>query len=167
MSLIAERTQVKAPTNYPQWLECLEAMKSGPVSGNDAFEAAATGSFAGTEVTLAALQKQLVETVNTLLDKSAKRFLRRINEAICFNDLSQMDVLFRHLKRDVHQTLFFEGLSFLPEPFRAELAQSVREQMQKFWDDTVKFLRDQTLENPNSQLEDVLFLIKRIHLFEV
>lgn len=166
MSILAERTELKAPTTYQEWLDCFEIMKHNPVSGNGVFEAVASGSFTGTEVTKGAMQKQIVETVNAILDKSAKRFIKELNESISFNDLSQLDVLFRRLKRDIEKSLFFENLFFLPKTFRKELSESVKTQMQKFWDDTVKFLYDQSMEFSNSELEDVLFLINRIHLFK-
>ena len=63
MSIVAERTELKAPTTYQEWLDCFEIMKHNPVSGNGVFEAVASGSFTGTEVTKGAMQKQIVETV--------------------------------------------------------------------------------------------------------
>ena len=166
MSIVEERTEIKAPTTYQEWLDCFEIMKQNPVRGNGVFEAVASGSFIGTEVTNGAMQKQVIETVNAVLDKSVKRFIKELNESIAFNDLLQIDILFRRLKQDIERSLFFENLFFLPKTFRKELSLSVKTQMQKFWDDTVRFLYDQSLEFSNSELEDVLFLIKRIHLFK-
>ena len=165
MSTATEQTELKAPITYQEWLDCFEAMKHSPVRDHAVFEAVAAGSFAGTEATNVAMQKQVVETVNAILDKSAKRFIKGLNESISFNDLSQIDILFRRLKHDVEKSLFFENLFFLSETFRMELSESVKTQMKKFWDDTVKFLYEQSMEFCNSELEDVLFLINRIHLF--
>ena len=165
MSLVAERTEIKAPNTYQEWLDCFELMKSNSADGNGVFDAVVSGSFAGTETTKSALQKQIVETVNAILDKSAKRFIKELNESIAFNDLTQIDLLFRRLKKDVHKSLFFENLFSLPKKFREELSDSVKTQMKNFWNDTVKFLHEQSLEFSNSELEDVLFLINRIHLF--
>lgn len=165
MSLVAERTEIKAPNTYQEWLDCFELMKSNSADGNGVFDAVVSGSFTGTETTKSALQKQIVETVNAILDKSAKRFIKELNESIAFNDLTQIDLLFRRLKKDVHKSLFFENLFFLPKKFREELSDSVKTQMKNFWSDTVKFLYEQSLEFSNSELEDVLFLINRIHLF--
>ncbi|MBQ4557107.1 MAG: hypothetical protein IJA60_05625 [Clostridia bacterium] len=165
MSILAERTDVKSPTTYQEWLDCFLMMKGNRTSRDKAFAAASTGTFCGSEATAVALQKQLVETVNAVLDRSAKRFIRDVNECISFNELLQINVLFRRFKNDVNNTLFFENLFFLPQNFRTELSESVKTQMTRFWNDTVGFLHDQSLEFLNSDLEDVLFLIKRIHLF--
>lgn len=165
MNIAAEHAGLKAPTTYQEWLECFEIMIHNSAGNNGVFEAVAKGCFVGSEVTNSAMQKQVVETVNAILDKSAKRFIKGLNECILFNDLSQIDTLFRHLKHDVEKSLFFERLLFLPKSFREGLSKSVKAQMQKLWDDTVSFLRNQSLEFANSELEDMLLLIKRIHLF--
>ena len=164
MKIAAEQPGCKAPATYQEWLSCLEQMKGR--NGREAFAAAAHGSFAGSELTLGALQKQIVETVNALLDQSVKRFLRRLNESIAFNELAQTELLFKRLRKSVHEILFFEELAFLPEAFRASLSEAVKTQMGAFWNKTVRFLEEQSLEFSNSQLEDALFLIRRIRLFE-
>ena len=165
MSIAAERTIVQAPTTYQEWLSCFEIMKNSSAAGNEVFDIVCRGSFAGSDLTRNALQKQIAETVNDVLDKSVKRFIRSLNENIAFNDFSQTELLFKRLKKDISKSLFFTRLSFLPEEFRRELEESVKNQMSGFWKDTVKFLYEQSLEFSNSDLEDVIFLIKRIKLF--
>ena len=166
MSMLAERTELKSPTTYKEWLDCFEIMKHNPACGNGVFEAVTSGCFTGTEVTIGAMQNQIVETVNVILDKSTNQFIKELNESILFCDLSEVDILFRQLKRDIEKSLFFEKMFFLPNTFRNELSEIVKVQMQEFWDDTMDFLYKQSLEVSNSELEDMLFLIKRIHLFK-
>lgn len=156
---------MKAPATYQEWLICFDMMKDGSASDNAVFESAKKGSFAGTEITSATLRRQLVETVNAVLDKSAKRFIKDLNDSITFNDFLQTELLFHRLKKAIHSTLFFAELSFLPPEFRSELEQSVKKQMSAFWNDIVNFLQEQSREFSNSELEDVIFLVKRIKLF--
>ena len=113
----------------------------------------------------AALERQMVDTINAVLNKSVKRFMRNLNECITFNELAQIDVLFKRLKKDTNKTLFFLNLSFLSSEFKAELYASITVQMTDFWNDTVGFLRQQAMDHSNSDLEDALFLISRIRLF--
>ena len=141
-------------------------MKNDPAADSEIFDIVGEGSFAGSDLTRNALQKQIVETVNAVLDRSVKRFIRNLNENIAFNEFLQTELLFKRLKKDVHRSLFFTRLSFLPKEFRAELETSVRDQMCRFWDDTIRFLYDQSLEFSNPELEDTLFLVKRIRLFQ-
>jgi len=163
---LLERTSVKAPTTYQEWLDCLVVLKGINVYSTGVYDALVAGSFTGTELTKAALQSQIVDSINAMLDNSAKRFIRNMNDSITFNELSQVELLFNRLKKDVKVALFFETLDFLPKEFRNELSSSVRKQMSDFWNDTVRFLYEQSLEYSNSDLEDALFLIKRIKLFE-
>lgn len=165
MSNTVEQTSLAAPTTYQEWLECFELMKSGSIVGNEVFDAVRGGIFVGSDLTKDALQRQIVETVNALLDKSVKRFIRNLNDSIAFNELPDTVLLFKRLKKEVNISLFFTELSFLPEGFRHDLEKSVKDQMNGFWNDTVAFLQDQSLEFSNSDLEDILFLVKRIRLF--
>ena len=165
MSITVEHTAIKAPSTYQDWLVCFDIMKNGSDADNEVFDAACMGSFVSSDLMKNALQKQIVETVNVFLDKSVKRFIRNLNKNIVFNELPQTELLFKRLKKDVAKSLFFSKLTFLPKDFRSELEDSVKEQMSNFWEDTIKFLYDQSLEFFNSELEDVLFLVKRIRLF--
>lgn len=165
MSVAVQGTTLKAPTTYTEWLDCLKLMRELPVNGNSIFELVTAGTFEGTQVTAVALQKQIVETVNAILDKSIKRFGRDLNEYLSFNEFFQIDLLFRRLKSEIHKALFFEKLDFLPFEFRKELAESVKKQMTAFWNDTVRFLYEQSIDCSGMELEDALFLVKRIHLF--
>lgn len=165
MSITAERVAIEAPSTYQDWLVCFDMIKNESGANNEVFDAACMGSFVGSDITKNALQKQIIETVNVFLDRSVKRFIRNLNEYITFNELSQTELLFKRLKKDTAKSLFFTRLTFLPKDFRSELEDSVKKQMSKFWKDTVKFLYNQSLESSNLELEDALFLVKRIKLF--
>lgn len=154
-----------APVTYQDWLDCFEHMKEAPLSGNEDFEILALGSFSGTGAMQAALERQMAEAINAVLNKSVKRFVRDLNEHIAFNEPTHIDVLFKRLKRDVNKTMFFLKLPFLSSQFKSELHKSITDQMTIFWNDTVRFLRQQAEETSNSDLEDALFLIRRIRLF--
>ncbi len=107
----------------------------------------------------------LLSLVLLPLSKNIKRFVKKLNECITFNELSELDLLFNRLKKDTHRALFFNKLDFLPLNFRKELSTSVEKQMNEFWDGTIRFLEQQSIEFSNSELEDALFLINRIKLF--
>lgn len=168
MSNRKEEGKIKAPNTYQEWLHCFDVLKQNAVNVRDMLDAIALGHFTGTDQTCSALQKQVVETVNAILDKSAKRFVKELNDCIVFNDFTEIEIIFRRLKRDVNgKAMFFDKMLFLPRSFRDELGQSVKTQMQMFWDETVTFLQRQSLECSNSELDDAVYLLKRIHLFEV
>jgi len=165
MSAVAEQPIIKVPSTYQDWLDCLDMMKSGTGVNAELFEAVCRGTFSGTELTRNALQRQIVETVNALLNKSIKKFTGGLNDNLMFNELQQTELLFKRLKREINSSMFFMRLAFLPMEFRAELEASVKEQMGDFWADTVKLLHEQAVELSNPDLEDVLLLVNRIKLF--
>ena len=154
-----------APSTYQEWLTCFDIIKNEANPDGELFEALCAGSFSGSEITAAALQRQIVAAVNGLLDKGVKRFTRRLNECLAFNEISGADMLFKRLKSDVRRAMFFTRLEFLPESFKSELEDSVKTEMSGFWEDTLRFLREQSLEAGDPGLEDALFAIKRISLF--
>lgn len=163
----SEITEISPPVNYQEWLAFFSRIKNERNCEAGVFEALSKGSLEDMTPNIEeAFKNQLVETVNIILDRSAKRFVKEMNESITFNDLCQMDVLFIRLKRDVKRARFFEGLSFLSVDFRGELSASLKKQMSEFWNSTVKFLYEQSVEFSNSQLEDALYTIRRIKLFE-
>lgn len=166
MSSFKDEKFIKAPFTYQEWLDCLSLLKSNSSCSAAVYDALISGTFGGTEATLAAFQRQLVVAINAMLNRSMKRFVRKMNESIIFNELIQLDLIFIRLKKDVHLALFFESLRFLPDAFRNELSDSVRKQMTDFWNGMVSFLYEQSLEHSNSDLEDALFLIKRKRIFD-
>lgn len=157
--------QTAAPSTYQDWLDCFAQIKDGPLSGSEDAHALSLGSFAGTSAMRAALERQITDTVNAVLDRSAKHFARDLNECMLLGEFAQAEGLFRRFKREVQRAAFFLELSFLPEEFRSELYRSMRRQMTAYWNDTVRFLQDQVMEYADPDLEDALFLIRRIQLF--
>lgn len=156
---------VSPPSSYQDWLDCFERMRKDPFSAVQDFEAAAAGTFQGTPAMTAALERQLIDTVNALLDRYTRRFIRHLNGCLADGAYEQLDLYFRRLRNDVRRVLFFRSLSFLPEDFRTELYGGVKKQMEDFWQETVGFLRQQSLEAVLSELEDALLVIRRIKLF--
>ena len=108
---LQERAIAEAPSTYQEWLDCFERMKEVPLSNNRDLEVLSLGTFAGTGTMQAAFERQMVDTVNVVLNKSTKRFMRDLNECIAFNELAQVDVLFKRLKKDIHKATFFVNLS--------------------------------------------------------
>ena len=75
---LLERTSVTAPVTYQEWLDCLAILKGTSVYSSGIYEALIGGSFDGTDVTKTALQRQIVDSINALLDNSAKRFIKNM-----------------------------------------------------------------------------------------
>ncbi|MBQ4066951.1 MAG: hypothetical protein IJD22_04825 [Clostridia bacterium] len=166
--MISEKEKAVAPpVSYGEWLSLLAIVKNERRCEPEIFAALSRGSLdVSVETVVVPLKEQIVETVNVMLDRAAKRFIKDLNEAIAFNELCHVDLMFLRLKKEIGKALFFENLGFLGAEFVSELSDSVKKQMSDFWSSTVKFLYDQSVEFSNSELEDALFTVKRIKLFD-
>jgi hypothetical protein len=153
------------PCTYQDWLDHFQHVREAPLFSDGWYDILTQGSFSGSDTVLAALEQQIIRTVNTILDRSTKRFIRDLNECITFRELAHMDILFKRLKKNIHKATFFLELSFLSVTFKNRLYQSIKEHMTLFWNNTIRFLRQQSVEFPNGALEDALFLVGRIKLF--
>lgn len=155
---------MNAPRLYGEWLSTLELMKSAGADGS-VFEAAARGSFSGSDAMKAALCSRITETVNYLLNAAVGRFAVKLNEFLSLGDGSEAYALFRRLGRDVERAAFFRGLSFLSEDFRAELEKHAAEQMGEFRSRLIKELKTKASEAPNGVFEDMLYMARKTSFF--
>lgn len=153
------------PVSYQQWLDCLAQLREHPQSGSEELERISQENFSTTGTVEAALEQQIVYTVNTVLDKVSKRFICELNQCLAFGELPEMELLFKRFRRNVNRSLFFRNLTFLPDAFRAELFEKVRVQMETFLKKVLQFLHTEAVRSGSQELEDTLFLIRRVRLF--
>jgi len=165
MSAVLEREHFTPPTTYEDWLNCFDFLKQSSSVDSGVAMTIAKGSFINRGYIAGQFQQKLVETINEMLNKRTARFMKDLNMLISFNELSDIVPLFFRLRNEVNKCLFFTELIFLDANIKCELEQSVKTQMENFWNDTVMFLQRQALEYYNADLEDSLFLIHRIRLF--
>ena len=155
----------KAPATYKEWLDCFEVLKKFRNIEKEQLERIMEGSFCSSPQMTAIFQKQLIETVNAMLDMRIKHFVRSVNECIEFNEFEFLDLCFVKLKKETAQVLRLAELRFLDSGFRESLSSSIREQLGSFTDKVLGHLGEEASEHGNTALEDALYLIKRIDLF--
>lgn len=163
--MTASKTKLKVPCAYQEWLACFDEIKHRPRKQSAVIAAMRAGTFSATEATLFAMQRRIAETVNLLLDDSSRRLVKVLNDCAAFHDWEDLTLHLYRFKKEAETVLFFKDLTFLPENFRAELQTEIEKQVRQFWSEATQYLYQQSLENPGSEAEDCLFLIKRIKLF--
>lgn len=156
---------VAPPVTYQQWLDCLSLLRGTLPSSSGVCEAMARGSFSGSPVALAALEKQIAESIQESLNRTSRRFIREVNSCLEFHDLLQLEYLFRRFRTEVLQLQFFRELAFLPEQYRTTLSDSIVREVSAYWDRLLRTLRQQTLEYSDPDLEDAVYRIGRIKPF--
>lgn len=157
---------VAAPSAYQDWLILFEFLKTKAALEADALELLSQGTFTGSRQMMTAFHNQLTDTINEMLNKRIKVFIKELNLLIELNELADIVPLFRQLRNELQRCLFFKRLWFLDEEVRTALTASVEGQVIEFWSNTVRFLQKQNLEYHHAELEDALFLINRIRLFD-
>jgi hypothetical protein len=161
-----EKSVNRSPGTYQEWLSCFDYLRESSAVDEGTVELIKNGSFVSSGQMMAAFQTQLMETINTMLNKRVGRFIKDLNRAIEFNELEDIAFLYVKLRNETGKCLFFENLNFLDVGFRRELIDSIKQQVTSCWNSTLRFLRQQSVEYSNSGLEDALFLIYRIKLFQ-
>ncbi len=153
------------PTSYEEWLDCFDLLKTCSFLDKEVFEIISRGSFVIKGYIAFQFKQKLVDTINEMLNMRIKQFLKELNMYLSLNDLSDIAPLFIKFRNEVRKCLFFLDLDFLDDKFKRDLESSIRTQTEQFWIDTIVFLKKQTLEHTNSDLEDSLFQINRLKLF--
>lgn len=125
----------------------------------------ARGSFVHQGYIAIQFQQKLTETINEMLNKRITRFIKDLHLLISFNELADLVPLFIKLRNEVRACMFFNRLEFLDQKTKRDLEQEIKTQVEAFWYDTLVFLQRQTMAYANSDLEDSLYLIRRIKLF--
>ena len=162
---VLEKEQFVPPTTYEDWLNCFDRLKMGSSSDSGIVMTIARGSFINRGYIAHRFQRELADTITEMLNNRTARFLKDLNMLISLNELSDIVPLFVKLRNEVNRCLFFCDIKFLDKTIKAELEESVKTQMITFWNDTVAFLHKQTMDFFNPELEDSLFLIRRMRLF--
>jgi len=166
MSPIFDMEKLTPPNTYEEWLKYFELLKSSSFVDEAVVMTITKGTFVDKGYIATQFNQQLVETINQALNKRISRFLKDLDLLISLNELSGMVPLFTKFRSEIRKCLFFTKLEFLDSSINEEIEQSVKNQMEQLWNDTVSFLQKQSLECSNTDLEDSLFLIRRIRLFE-
>ena len=156
---------IAPPTTYQDWLDCFDYLKLGASADGEIISLIVKGVFYNKGFLESQFKQKLSEAVNDMLNNRICRFVKDLNLAISLNELSNIAQLFIKLRNEFGNCLFFMKLGFINADYKNELAESVKAQTAKFWDDTLLFLREQAMEHQNPDLEDSLFLIRRIALF--
>ena len=161
----AEITKYKPPVLYSEWAEYLDILQKNPSCDAELIEAVRSGSFTGTGASLSSLMHRIVDTLNCMADRCVNSFLRKFRECLEFNEINDLHLLFKRLKSDTDDLFFFDELDFISSDLREELEKSVKKQIGDFWNCTVKTLYVRLQEQPDTDLEYALLLIKNIELF--
>ena len=156
---------ITSPQTYPEWLRCFQTLAECATLDRGIADTISNGSFSGSANMMASFQRQLVTTLNTMLDKRMKRFVRNLNLLLENKDWWDLAPLFTKFQKEVNQCMFFTSFHFLEQSYLDELQASFSKQVTAFWNESVRFLQRLCAETGNVELDDSLYFIKRVKLF--
>ena len=152
------------PQTYAAWLLCFEELGTRPLKAE---EWAYIGQGICTDATsVPFLQERIVEVVNAMLKRITHTFERDVQQYIEEEGCEELYRLFASLAMKLQEALFFESMTVLPSVYRQELAASVRNECRSYWSAWLRSLQNSCMESGDYRLEDQLFMIRRIPLFD-
>ena len=150
--------------SYADWIEAFENIKKYPLSA-DNYLALEGGTLDIYSSMSHPFNSMMTDAINVALRRCIDSFSKELDMCLSFNEIENIELSFSHFKRNVKRVFFFEGFSFLPESIKKELSEKIKEQISAFWNEVIAYLNKEALNNQIRELEDILFLIKRIKLF--
>lgn len=155
----------KIPKTYGDWIDCFYILCHKKVSKRE-LEFLHKGECIAFDEMSEFFEKNLIQTINTMIKRSIKIFNKELELYLMYNEYDNIHHLFIELANSFKVTLFFRNFDFLSQNFRLELQNSIIEETTKFWNLVIKNMYKQCVENNNLCLEDELYMIKRIKLFD-
>ena len=153
------------PQRYAQWLECFNILRSRFIDAEE-YAVLCSGSCEDSAVTLSYFEEQLIETVNVMLLRSIRAFERELGLYSACGEIENLHIPYVRFAGRARKCMFFTGLDFMSERFRKELTDSLRSETERFWKRACRSLYDACTEQHNELLEDELYLVRRMRLFQ-
>lgn len=149
------------PGTYQQWLECFEKLSEKPVA--DSYICSLKeGTCPGIERVMVPFLERAQDTVNRMLNRSARCCTRLVNEALEDGDFSNMEtVLYRNYK-EMMRCRFYLNIGFLPQKLLHELDQNTVSEIDRYWEGLKKNFEDLADETGDSNIYDILYYINRL-----
>lgn len=163
---ITEYAPITAPPrSYYEWLKCFDALSSRTV-GADEFSLLMQGECVDADRSIEYLEEQLVRTINAMIQRYIHMFNREIDMYASQGDYDGLYLSFCKLAGKFRHCLFFRSLEFMSTDFREELSRSVESELSAFWQRVIRSLYLQCMEQNDFQMEDQIYMIRRIRLFK-
>lgn len=153
-----------APGTYHQWKKVFEAFQTKAKLTEQDLRLVALGTLSGTAETYRQFHTLLLATVNHLLTKYSQQFLRELRLRLQMGDVLDTIGLFRRYAKESQGVFFFEKLTVLTPEDKENLKEGVQQEIASLWTSCLTSLEQQ--RGNHSDVDDVLFMIKRLKPFE-
>ncbi len=155
---------IASPKTYADWLDCFEVLCKRNVTRTE-LQLLREGTCTASAGSVEYLEKQLVKTINAMIKRYIHAFNKELEMRGMYNDYDNLYQLFVTLANRLSGCLFFTELDFMSVAFRDELRVSVVGETKRFWKMMTDSIYSQCIDLNSTTLEDELYMIKRIKLF--
>lgn len=156
---------LNTPSCYADWLEWFKLLQRKSISREE-WKLLKNGRCKDIHSTIEYFEHQLIQTENIMIKRYLKEFAKSMNIYLSYGEYERLYQPFRILAKQFAICLFFSDLSFLSLEFRKELRDSVIANATDHWNKAVKNLYTAYIESNSDVLEDQLYMIKKIRLFQ-
>ncbi len=151
---------VRPPVSYQEWTAFLKRLAEGDVPEN-VLQLLEQGTLPEGAYVTERFQQRVVETVDTMLRRSIRRFNRQLSGALEDGDTGSAEVLCIRLKKELDLCWFFQRMHFLDAAFLAELEKALKGQIRLFWKNEIREIRRVNDLAGRPDLEEMLYSMKR------
>lgn len=149
------------PKTYQQWLECFENLSKKAVA--DSYICSLKeGICPGIERVMVPFLERAQDTVNHMMNRTAKGCTRLINESLEEGDFSNMETILYRYYKEMMRCRFYLNIGFLPPQFVHELDQNTVSEINRYWEELKKSFEDLADETGDSNVYDILYYMNRL-----
>lgn len=106
--------------------------------------------------------ERLQDTVNHMLNRSAKSCTKLLNESLEEGDLSNVEIVLKRHYKEMMRCRFYLNIPFIPEEYVDKLDKRTVSEIGRYWNTMRTYLIDLTDETGNSDLYDMVYYMNRL-----
>lgn len=156
---------LNVPNCYAEWLDWFDLLQKKSIS-MDELQLLKNGRCNDSHTTIEYFEKQLIKTENIMLKRYLGEFGKTLEIYLSYGEYERLYEPFQLLAKQFTVCLFFVDLQFMSCEFRRELSRSVIANAKDHWKKAVKNIYIACIESNSTVLEDQLYMINKIRLFE-
>ena len=152
------------PADYNGWVECLEALEDG-IPDDNAEHMLSVGTCPEYSGIKPYFHLRIENSVNAIINTCIKELRREVSRLTAEGDVRGLHIAFIRFSKRIRRCLFFNRIPFLDSGYKEELLIKTQDAVNAFWSDTLSSLQNDVRHSDSNALEEELYLIKRIRLF--
>lgn len=153
------------PTDYHSWIQYLDSIEDGDFENN--LQAVLDESSCPEYKGIKSYFHVRIETaVNNIIESNLRDLKKGIAKFTENNEIAGLHILFVRFSKKINRCMFFCYIPFLDNTFKKKMYSATKKEVYNFWDIMLNLLQSEAKKNNNVLLDEELFLIERITLFD-